>query len=78
MRRTLARLALLVGATFVVVLAVALYYRVGWTQMENQCPSGGPTARRADDGVSYTWSWQPLGFTCTYGDGSSDTSLWRA
>ena len=26
--------------------------------------------------VEFGWSWSPLGFTCTYGDGTAETSLW--
>ena len=26
--------------------------------------------------VSYDWSWQPLGFQCTYDNGKTETSLW--
>jgi hypothetical protein len=26
--------------------------------------------------VAYGWSWQPLGFRCTYDDGGSRTSVW--
>jgi len=57
------------------VIGTALYVRVGWWRMESACSSDAPGASRPS-GVSYTWSWQPVGFTCTFTDGSTETSLW--
>ena len=61
-------LVLAVVGLLVLSVAVAGYVRVGWWRMESACSR--------DDSVSYDWSWQPLGFQCTYGDGTGETSLW--
>jgi len=63
----------------VVVLAVvivgAAYARVGWSRMETECASSPPGA--SDHGsVAYSWSWDPVGFRCSYEDGSTRTALW--
>jgi len=55
------------------LLAVAAYLRVGWSRMESECSLNDAEGHRS---VSYDWSWQPLGFTCTYDNGQSETSLW--
>ena len=56
----------------------AVYMRIGWTQMENHCSADPPGARSYTQ-VSYSWQWNPLGFTCTYSggerDGETETSL---
>jgi hypothetical protein len=63
------------SAAFVVLLvATALYVRVGWWRMESACGADGPDSVRTS--VSYGWSWQPLGFRCTYGNGDTETALW--
>jgi hypothetical protein len=61
----------------VVLLVVTglVYYRVGWSRMESSCSLSDATGQ-IHDSVSYDWTWQPLGFTCTYDDGSAETSLW--
>lgn len=62
-------------AVIALVAGAVVYTRIGWSRMENACASDGPGAPQRD-GVSHSWGWQPLGFTCTYSDGSSETSLW--
>jgi hypothetical protein len=66
----------IIGAV-VLVVALLTYIRVGWNEMVQACDIEG---LQSEDGthtsVAYSWSWQPLGFTCTYEDGSSETSLW--
>jgi hypothetical protein len=68
-----------VVAVTVAVLAVlamtALYFRVGWWRMESAC-SLNDARGQIHDSVSYDWSWQPLGFQCTYDNGKTETSLW--
>ena len=57
------------------LLAVAAYLRVGWSRMESEC-SLSDAEGQIHGSVSYGWSWQPLGFTCTYDHGQSETSFW--
>jgi hypothetical protein len=68
-----------VVAVTVAVLAVlamtALYFRVGWWRMESAC-SLSDARGSIHNSVSYDWSWQPLGFQCTYDNGKTETSLW--
>lgn len=65
------------AVVLVAVLSVCavLYTRIGWSRMESECESDRPgEAERGS--VAYSWSWQPTGFTCTYADGTSETSPW--
>ena len=75
-RRKRARLVT-VGAVVLLatLLAVAAYLRVGWSRMESEC-SLSDAEGHIHRSVSYGWSWQPVGFTCTYDNGQSETSLW--
>ena len=59
----------------VVSAATALYLRVGWSRMESACVLDGERGS-VHNSVSYDWSWQPLGFQCTYANGKTETSLW--
>ena len=63
------------AATAALVLGLALYVRVGWSRMETTCASDLPGAR-SHGSASYSWQWTPTGFTCSYDDGTSETSLW--
>ena len=68
----------LVVSAFVVLLVVTalVYFRVGWARMESACganPPGGPKW----SSVEFGWTWSPLGFTCTYDNGRTVTSLWH-
>jgi hypothetical protein len=68
---------ILVATTLVlgVVILGAAYYRVGWSRMESECGANPPGA--PDHGsVAFSWSWKPVGFHCSYEDGSEKTSLW--
>lgn len=67
----------LIAVVVVVSLAIGtvLYVRVGWWRMEAAC-SRDATGDTRPSGVSYDWTWQPVGFTCTFTDGTSQTSLW--
>ena len=69
------RLVSLVPAVLLVLLAAALYLRVGWSRMESAC-SLDEAQGQIHGSVSYGWSWQPLGFKCTYDNGQTSTSLW--
>lgn len=66
---------LLLAVLVLVAVAVTLYSAAGWRKMESACSLDGPKGQ-VHAGVSYSWSWQPLGFECTYDDGTSETSLW--
>ena len=61
-----------------VVLMVAAVVAYGWLgrlRMENACSLSNAEGE-VHESVTYSWSWRPLGFTCTYDDGTSETSLW--
>ena len=62
-------------ATLVLAIAAAAYARVGWTRMEADCGSDRNLVRHGGE-VAYSWSWNPAGFRCTYGDHDVETSLW--
>lgn len=68
--------AITVGVILLVVAVLVLgYVRVGWDRMEQACtadPPGNPQV----SSVAFGWSWSAPGFTCTYGDGQSRSSLW--
>ncbi|GAA5156698.1 hypothetical protein GCM10023340_45240 [Nocardioides marinquilinus] len=66
--------AVLLVVVLLPVVATA-YYRVGWWRMESACSLSDATGS-VHDSVSYAWTWSPPGFTCTYDDGSTETSLW--
>ena len=70
---------LLVGVAVVatVLVSALIYLRVGWDRMESHCiatPRGSESP--AHSSVQFSWTWMPLGFTCTYEDDSTETSLW--
>jgi hypothetical protein len=69
----------LLGVALLIVLALAIatlaYARVGWTRMEAECGSDPRLGEHAGE-VSYSWSWNPTGFQCSYDDGTVQTSLW--
>jgi len=66
--------AVVTGALVVCLLTSAvLYVAIGWRGMESACLSNDTGE---SDSVAYGWSWQPLGFQCTFGNGSTRTSLW--
>ena len=69
------RVALIVTILVVIAATAALYLRVGWSRMESACVLDGPRGS-VHNSVSYDWSWQPLGFQCTYDNGKTETSLW--
>ncbi len=69
------RLVMAVSVGLLLVVAGAAYFRVGWWRMETACnadPPGGPQWNSVELG----WSWNPVGFQCTYDDGTQRTSLW--
>lgn len=62
-------------AVLALLATTATYVRVGWWRMESAC-SLEDAHGSAHTSVSYSWSWQPLGFQCRYDDGKTSTSLW--
>lgn len=62
-------------AVIVLGLVVAVYARIGWSRMEADCTAERP-GEEGKGSVSFSWSWNPTGFTCTYADGGTETSLW--
>ena len=52
-----------------------LYLRIGWWKMESACSLNNARGQ-IHNSVSYDWSWQPLGFQCTYDNGKTEASLW--
>jgi hypothetical protein len=69
------RLFAVTVAVLALLVATALYFRVGWWRMESACSLDNGQGS-THNSVSYGWSWQPLGFQCTYDNGETDTSLW--
>ncbi|GEM_PF-1877266 len=76
------RLLVLVVALVVPISLGLSYLAAGWYRMDQTCsteaavPEGG-----VPETVSYAWTWEPLGFTCTWagavgGDDVSRTKLW--
>ena len=70
------RLLIGLAVTVSLVLALWLYIVAGWSHMESYCVNFQPGVEQ----VGFSWSWNPLGFTCTYiggqRDGDVETSLW--
>ncbi len=62
-------------AALLLAIAAAAYARVGWTRMDADCGADRNLVEHGG-GVSYSWSWSPTGFRCTYRDGAVKTSLW--
>jgi hypothetical protein len=65
-----------VGMILLAIAVLALgYVRIGWDRMERACTANPPGNPQATS-VAFGWSWSEPGFTCTYGDGRSRSSLW--
>lgn len=73
--RRLRRRALGPVVLLTLLILVLGYVRIGWDRMESACTSDRPGARQMSS-VAFGWSWSPVGFTCAYEDGRSETSLW--
>jgi len=60
-------------------VALIVYLGVGWNRMDTHCSAIAPGSGTFDS-VSFSWYWNPLGFTCAYTggqrDGDTETSLW--
>ena len=74
MRRVVAALVSLIA----LVVAVVLYFSVGWDRMASYCgsPSGFQSAIPPETdsaSVTYSWRWAE-GFTCTYTTNTIDTT----
>lgn len=65
--------AVVLGVAPLLLLA---YFRVGWWRMEADCTAEPPGTSRDTSSVAFSWSWRPLGFTCAFPNGGSETSLW--
>ena len=65
--------------TLLVLLVIAgtgwAHFVSGWFALQSACSLDGPDGQ-VHSSVEYSWSWSPLGFTCTYDDGTSETSRW--
>lgn len=59
-----------------VPLIVMTYVRLGWSRMEQVCLADPPGETRDTRSVELGWSWTAPGFSCTYADGRTETSLW--
>jgi hypothetical protein len=57
------------------LVAIALYVRVGWWRMQSACSLENARGT-IHNSVTYGWSWNPIGFQCTYNNGQTQTSLW--
>ena len=68
--------AITVGVILLAALVLVLgYVRVGWDRME-QASTADPPGNLQASSVAFGWSWSAPGFTCTYDDGQSRSSLW--
>ena len=70
-----ARGATAAALVLLVVVGGALFFRIGWTRASNAC-TRDDVAPAGSSGAANDWSWWPPGFTCTWDDGTSRTSLW--
>lgn len=79
--RALVRVSVALVTVAAVAVAVLVFAAFGWSRMDEQCrhPDMVPTGATATS-VEFSWSWMPLGFTCTWPvQDSSDvtvTKLW--
>lgn len=64
-----------VVASLVLSFAMFVYSLSQVRAMESECVVDLRAERTG--GVSFDFSWSPLGFRCTFDDGSSSVSLWR-
>jgi len=69
------RIVVVLVTLLVLSVAAAGYFRIGWYGMESECSLSDANAQ-VHESVAFSWSWNPVGFTCTYDDGTSETSLW--
>ena len=69
------RLVAVTVAVLVLLAATALYVRIGWMRMESACSLDNAQGA-IHNSVAYGWSWQPLGFQCTYDNGEAEIALW--
>lgn len=62
-------LVLALGA-ILLVLASVVYAHLGWQRMDAICSTAEAVPRGLYVGteVTYSWSWRPFGYTCTWGD----------
>lgn len=71
-----ARRGVFAGVVLMALLILVVgYVRVGWDRMETACTADRPGEAQTSS-VSFEWAWWPPGFTCAYGDGRTETSLW--
>lgn len=63
------------AAVVLVALLVFGYVRIGWNRMESACTVDRPGHAQTPS-IAFDWSWWPPCFTCTFGDGRTETSLW--
>ncbi len=79
--RALVRVAVSLVSALAVGVAVLIFAAFGWHRMDVECrdPQVVPAAA-TDTAVNFSWSWSPLGFTCTWPAEDSEevsiTKLW--
>lgn len=76
MKRSTRSVTLVTAVLCVVAIVFLVYFRAGWWRMEAACTVEPPGMSRDTSSVEFSWSWRPLGFSCRYASGESDTSLW--
>ena len=59
-----------------IAVAVLVFAAFGWQRMDVECrdPDVVPFEATATS-VDFSWSWAPLGFTCTWPAGDDEVSL---
>jgi hypothetical protein len=62
------RLGAVATSLRMLALVLVAYVRVGWSRMETAC-AADPPGSRPWHSVHYSWSWNSVGFQCTYDDG---------
>lgn len=72
---TAIRLLVAVVVLLVLLVGTLLYQVRGARAMESACSLDGAHGT-IHNSVTYRWSWNPLGFQCTYDNGQTETSIW--
>ena len=75
--RALVRVSVALVTVAAVAVSVLVFAAFGWSRMDAECrqPEVMPAGATAES-VEFSWSWSPVGFTCTWPiQGSSDVSM---
>jgi hypothetical protein len=65
-----------VASVVAVLVAIGIYFQLGWSRMSAECGSHMPDVPNGGM-LSVGYSWHPVsGFTCSYSDDTERTSYW--